>query len=126
MNNKQIAFADVWNRYMPAIRILVKKAVAAEQLISINKSDIERAVGIKKSGYRFSITFIKDKPELLHSNNDIAQAFISVLAEDETIKEFLRNSNYTFSFNSKYQLHIKTNLAQKEVIHPDVQETVAG
>ncbi|HEX5152335.1 MAG TPA: hypothetical protein VFW07_12865 [Parafilimonas sp.] len=126
MNNKQIAFASVWSRYMPAIRILVKKAVAAAQVITINQSDIERAVGIKKSGYRFSINFIKDKPELLHSNNDIAQAFITALTEDETIREYLRNNNYTFSFNSKYQLQIKTSLAQKEVIHPYVQETVAG
>ena len=126
MNNKQIAFADVWNRYMPAIRILVKKAVAAEQLISINKSDIERAVGIKKSGYRFSINFIKDRPELLHSDNDIAQAFIAALTGDEVIREYLRANNYKFSFNSKYQLQIKTNLAQKEVVYPGMLEAVAG
>lgn len=126
MNNKQIAFAGVWSRYMPAIRILIKKAVAAEQVININQSDIERAVGIKKSGYRFSISFIKERPELLHSNNDIAQAFITALTEDETITEYLRNNNYTFSFNSKYQLLIKVNLSQKEAIYPDIQETVAG
>jgi hypothetical protein len=126
MNNKQIAFAGVWSRYMPAIRILIKKAITAEQLITINQSDIERAAGIKKSGYRFSIRFIKDRPELLHSNNDIAQAFIAALTEDEIIKEYLRDNNYTFSFNSKYQLQIKTDPTQKEVIHPDEQETVAG
>lgn len=126
MNNKQIAFAGVWSRYIPAIRILIKKAVTAEQVININQSDVERAVGIKKSGYRFSISFIKDRPELLHSNNDIAQAFIAALTEDETIREYLRNNNYTFSFNSKYQLQIKINLAQKEVIYPGIQEAVAG
>jgi hypothetical protein len=118
MNNKQIAFAGVWKRYMPAIRILIKKAIAEEQVITINQSDIEKAVGIKKSGYRFSINFIKDKPELLYSNNDIAQGYI--------IKEYLRNNDYTFSFNSKYQLQIKINLAQKEAVRPAVQETVAG
>ncbi len=126
MNNKQIAFAGVWKRYMPAIRILIKKAIAEEQVITINQSDIEKAVGIKKSGYRFSINFIKDKPELLYSNNDIAQGYITALAEDEIIKEYLRNNDYTFSFNSKYQLQIKINLAQKEAVRPAVQETVAG
>lgn len=126
MNNKQIAFEGVWSRYMPAIRILIKKAVAGEQVISINQSDVERAVGIKKSGYRFSISFIKDRPELLHSNNDIAQAFIAVVTQDEMIREYLRNNDYTFSFNSKYQLQIKINLKKEEVIYPDIQETVAG
>jgi len=126
MNNKQIAFAGVWNRYLPAIRILIKKAVTAEQTITINQSDVEKAVGIKKSGYRFSINFINGRPDLMYSNNDIAQAFISALAEEEIIKEYLANNNYTFLFNSKYQLQIKINLTQKEVMQPDMQETVTG
>ncbi len=126
MNNKQAAFAGVWNRYIPAIRILIKKAVTTEQVITINQSDIERAAGIKKSGYRFSIKFINGKPDLLYSNNDIAQGFITALSEDEVVKEYLNNNDYTFSFNSKYQLQIKSNLKQQEVMHPDRQEAVAG
>ncbi len=121
-----MAFAGVWRRYLPAIRILIKKAVTAEQVIGINQSDIERNAGIKKSGYRFSINYINGRSELLHSNNDIAQAFITVLAEDETIKEYLNQNNYTFSFNSKYQLQIKISLKQKEAITSDTQETVSG
>ena len=113
MNNKQIALAGVWQHYLPAIRILIKKAVTAEQVITINQSDIERAVGIKKSGYRFLINFDKDQPELLHSNNDIAQAFISVLPKDEVIHDYLLKNSYTFSFNGKYLLQIKNNAAKE-------------
>ncbi|MGN6212854.1 hypothetical protein [Parafilimonas sp.] len=125
MNNKQIAFAGVWNKYLPAIRILVKKAAAAEQVITLNQSDMERAVGIKKSGYRFSIDFVNGRPDLLYSNNEIAQALISVLTEDEVIREYLSGNNYTFSFNNKYQLQIKINLTQKEAMSPDAQESAA-
>jgi len=125
MNNKQISFAGVWVKYLPVIRILIKKAATAEQVVSINQSDIERAVGIKKSGYRFSINFVNGSPDLMYSNNDIAQGFITALAEDETIKEHLSNNNYTFSFNSKYQLQIKINLRQKEVMLPEVEETAS-
>jgi hypothetical protein len=114
MNNKQIAFAGVWNKYLPAIRILIKKAITKEQIIGINQSDIEKAVGIKKSGYRFSINFIKGRPELLYSNNDIARGLINVLSEDEVIKECLTNSSCTFLFNSKYQLQIKTTPLQNK------------
>lgn len=126
MNNKQIAFAAVWRHYMPAIRILVKKAVAAEQVITINQSDIEKAVGIKKSGYRFSITLIKGRPDMLYSNNDIAQSFITALSEDQAVKEYLLNNNYTFSFNSKYQLQIKSTVRQNETAPSETQETFAG
>lgn len=126
MNNKQAAFEGIWKIYLGAIRILVKKAVTAEQVIGINQSDIERHAGIKKSGYRFSIDFINGRPDLLYSNNDIAQALIAVLSDDEVIKEYLNQNNYTFSFNSKYQLQIKIGLTQKVVMSPDAQETVAG
>ena len=123
MNNKQIAFAGVWERYLPAIRILIKKAVTTEQVIVINQSDIERAVGIKKSGYRFLINYNKD-PLQLHSNNDIAQAFIAVLPGDEVINDYLSKNSYTFSFNSKYQLQIKNNT--ERIISPAIQEAVSG
>lgn len=125
MNNKQIAFAGVWSRYMPAIRILIKKAVAAEQAIIINQTDVEQAAGIKKTGYRFSVNFIKGYPGMSYSNNDIAQAFISVLAEDEVIKGYLRSNDYVFSFNSKYKLQIKVNQATAAAMSADMQETVA-
>jgi hypothetical protein len=125
MNNKQIAFAGVWSKYLPAIRILVKKAATAEQVITLNQSDIERAVGIKKSGYRFSINFVNGRPDLMYSNNEIAQALIGVLSEDEVIREHLSGNDYTFSFNNKYQLQIKVNLTQKEVMSPNAQETAA-
>ena len=121
MNNKQIAFAGVWNKYLPAIRILIKKATTKEQIIGINQSDIEKAVGIKKSGYRFSINFIKGRPELLYSNNDIARGLINVLSEDEVIKECLTNSSCTFSFNSKYRLQIKNTPLQNEDTLTDIQ-----
>ena len=109
MNNKQEAFSTVWNKYLPAIRILVKKAAATEQVLGMNRTDFESAAGIKKSGYRFTIKFVKDKPGALYSGNDIVQAFISVLLTDEVIRAQLLESNYTFSFSSKYQLLIKNN-----------------
>ena len=121
MNNKQIAFAGVWNKYLPAIRILIKKAITKEQIIGINQSDIEKAVGIKKSGYRFSINFIKGRPELLYSNNDIARGLINVLSGDEVIKECLTNSSCTFLFTSKYQLQIKNTPLQTEHTSPAMQ-----
>ncbi len=109
MNNKQIAFGTVWDKYLPAIRILLKKAATTEQVLGMNRTDFERAAGIKKSGYRFTVKFEKDKPGALYSGNDIVQALISVLLDDEVVHAQLLESNYTFSFSSKYQLHIKNN-----------------
>jgi hypothetical protein len=119
MDNKQSAFAGIWSRYLPAIRILVKKAVISDQVIDIDRSDLELVAGIKKSGYRFSIDFIKDKPNLLFSNDDLSKAFIAVVSSDEVIRKYFLDNNYTFSFNTRYQLLIQNNTMQQDMMRSD-------
>ena len=119
MENKQAAFAGVWSRYLPAIRILVKKAVVTDQVIDINRSDLELAGGIKKSGYRFLIDFIKDKPTLLFSNDDLAKSFIAVVSADEVIRKYFLDNDYTFTFGTKYQLLIHNNTSRQGMIRSD-------
>jgi hypothetical protein len=125
MNNKQMAFAGVWNKYLPAIKILLKKAVLADQVLGMNRTDFERASGIKKSGYRFVISFTKDRPNALFSGNDFVQAFIGVLQDDTIARALLTENNYTFSFNSKYQLQIKNNSLQNRASLPEPAEEIA-
>ena len=122
MDNKQTAFAGVWNKYLPAIKILLKKAATAEQNLGMNRTDFERVAGIKKSGYRFTINFINGKADGLFSGNDIAQALIGVLLDDEVINPLLKENNYTFSFNSKYQLQIKNNNVENKALLPEPAE----
>lgn len=126
MNNKQTAFAIVWSKYLPAIKILIKKAAAAEQLLGMNRDDFEKAAGIKKSGYRFAINFINGRADALFSGNDIVQAFISVMLEDATIRALLSESNYAFSFNSKYQLQIKNTGLQKSGLAPATTDVISA
>lgn len=121
-----MAFATVWNKYVPAIKILLKKAASAEQLLSMNRSDFERADGIKKSGYRFAVNFSNGRPDALFSGNDIVQAFISVLLEDAVTQLMLSESNYTFSFNSKYQLQIKNTGLRKQAQSPEAAEEITA
>ena len=124
MNNKQQAFAGVWSKYLPAIRILVKKAVLTEQVLGMNRTDFERAVGIRKAGYRFSVNFINGKPDALFNGNDIVQAFIGVLQEDTVTRELLAENDYTFSFGGKYQIQIKNTSLPKQAVVPEAAEEV--
>src|SRR5205809_5074232 len=109
MTNKPDFYIVVWNKYLPAIRILLKRSVTGEQMLGMNRTDFEKAGGIRKSGYKFTINFINGRPNAMFSGNDIVQALITVLDGDETIHDHLLNSDYTLSFNGKYQLQIKNN-----------------
>ncbi len=109
MNNKHNFYFSVWNKYLPIIRILLKKSATAEQVLDLNRIDFERAGGTRKSGYRFIVNFVNGRPDALFSGNDLVQTFISVLQTDETISNHLSKNDYTFTFTSKFQLQIKNN-----------------
>lgn len=111
MNNnyKHISYISVWNKYLSVIRILAKKSATQEQAFAMNRIDFERAGGTRKSGYKFMVNFINGKPDTLYSGNELVQTFIAALESDEVIHNLLSKNNYTFTFTSKYQLHIKNN-----------------
>jgi hypothetical protein len=114
MNNKHNFYFSVWNKYLPIIKILLKKSATAEQVLALNRIDFERAGGTRKSGYRFMVNFVNGRPDALFSGNDLVQTFISALQTDETISNLLLKNDYTFTFTSKYQLQIKNNSLPKQ------------
>lgn len=122
MTNKHVFYAVVWNKYLPIIRILLKKSALQEQVLDLNRIDFERAGGTRKSGYRFVVNYIDGRPDALYSGNDLVQTFISVLQNDEVINSHLLKNDYTFTFTSKYQLQIKNSLAGQAAIPAPAEE----
>jgi len=124
MTDKFTSYIPVWNKYLPAIRILMKKSAAGDQVLGMNSSDFDKAAGLRKSGYKFVINYINNKPDSLFSGNSFAQSFISVLQSDETIRELLSRTNYSFIFTSKYQLQIKNNGLFEQIAPPALEEEI--
>jgi hypothetical protein len=124
MTDKHSSYTSVWNKYLSAIRILMKKSVTGEQVLGMNRNDFDKAAGIRKSGYRFVINFINNKPDALFSGNSFVQSFISGLRSDETICELLSHNNYSFVFTTKYQLQIKNNGLFEQAVQPTAEEVV--
>ena len=54
-------FVQTWNKYLPVIRILLKRSANAEQRLDMNKSDFQRAAGGKKVKFTFSILLTKGR-----------------------------------------------------------------
>lgn len=124
MTEKLTSYSPVWSKYLSAIRILMKKSSAGEQVLGMNRNDFDRAAGIRKSGYRFIINFVNNKPDALFSGNSFVQSFIAALRSDETIQELLSNNNYAFVFTTKYQLQIKNNGLLEQAAEPAAEAEV--
>lgn len=112
---------------MPIIRILLKRSISAEQALSMNITDFERAGVARKSAHKFSIVFVKGRVDNVIISSNLAKDLAHLLLDDVVIKDLFMKNDYHISMNSKFQLAIKCVLQPQvveEVAEPEVAEAV--
>lgn len=100
-------YHQIWKKYLPIVRILMKKSDSEAQVLDLNRIDFERAGKTRKSGYRFKIELVHGKVDNILSGSALAQQFAEVLLEDEAAKEIIADKDFEINMNTKYQLTIK-------------------
>jgi hypothetical protein len=95
-------FTAVWNKYLPVIRILFKKAIREEQQLQLNQYDFEKT-GTQRKGTRFTIDFSSP-----HANMPpAAKELKNILLDDAVIKDLVSRNGYQLSMNTKFLLTLK-------------------
>lgn len=100
-------YTFVWKKYVPVIRILLKRALQQEQSFDLNSSDFEMVSPSRKASYRFTIQFINGKMGNTVGKTHISRDFIEALLEDEVVKDLFVRNNYSISMSPKFQLGIR-------------------
>lgn len=100
-------YAQIWIKYLPIIRILLKRTRTESQVLDLNRIDFERMGSGRKAGYKFTIEFTKGRVSNLISSSALASDLAFVMLEDKATKEFLEAGEYTVSLNTKFQLLLK-------------------
>jgi hypothetical protein len=108
---------NVWSKYIPIIRILLKKAKTADQTLELNIPDFERAGIARKSGYKFDVKFSKGKVSNVIIASPLASTLAADMLADETIKRIFTEGEYEISLNTKFQLSLKC-LSRNEELEP--------
>lgn len=98
-------YTHIWNKYLPVIRILLKKSATAEQKMGLNRTDFEKGNRTRKPACSFNVELIKGRFSTI-SQSAPAKDLVTVLLEDEVAKTLLRQNHYTISLNSDLQLSI--------------------
>lgn len=98
---------QIWAKYLPIIKILMKRSAGGDQVLDLNVTDFERAGIARKSGYKFTIQFSKGRVDNVISAVPLARDLATALQEDRAVKELLLQNDYHISLNPKYQLGIK-------------------
>ena len=110
-------YTHAWNKYLPVIRILLKRSVREEQSLPLSVPDFDKTGSQKKVGFTFTLAFKNGRIDNLAGLSPVAKELHSVLLEDTAIRGLLGKGEYHFSLNSKLLLGIKQVTNEPEVQH---------
>lgn len=107
-------YNHIWKKYLPIIKILLKKSNTDDQVLNLNRIDFERAGSGRKAGYKFNIEFTDGKVGNVISGSQLAADLAQVVLEDDAAKAILAENNYEVGLNTKFQLSVKHIAAKGE------------
>lgn len=113
-------YTNVWAKYLPVIRIVMKRSLASEQVLVLNVEDFERAGLVRKSGYKFLISFKNGKAGNVVINLPLASSLSNLMIEDAGVQRLIGEKEFQISLNPRFELSIKHIPATESV-----EETVA-
>jgi len=101
-------YLTTWKRYIPVIRLHLKKSLTEEQQFKLNITDFESAGDRGKSGYTFNVTLENGKVMNNISGSAVARDLVEALKADDAIKLILQNKSIKISVGKSFMLSIKT------------------
>ena len=108
-------YTQIWSKYLPIIKILLKRSANGNQTLELNRIDFERAGSGRKAGYKFLIELVAGRTINVLSGIPLAKDLADVMLADVGIKEILNKGNYEIGLNTRFQLSIKNVSPAAEV-----------
>jgi len=112
-------YVHVWNKYLPIIKILMKKAVAGNQTLELNRIDFERAGSGRKAGYKFTIELVQGRVTNIISGSPLASDLAAALLQDPAARVILAANDFNISLNTKFQLSIENRNPAPQATTPE-------
>ena len=113
-------YTQVWLKYLPIIKILLKKAAAGDQELVLNRIDFEKLGIARKAGYKFTISFENGKAGNTIGSSQLARDLVEVLLANNDTKYLFRFNTYEITLTPKFLLQI-TNKTKQPVPLPSAE-----
>jgi hypothetical protein len=114
-------YTYTWKKYLPVIRILLKRATDTEQTVNLNRTDFERTTKLRKPVVTFNVDVVKGRLNPINKSVP-ARDLIEILQEDETARSLMRQHQYAISLNGEFTLSIK-NITPEAESDAETEET---
>ena len=106
MNN---TFFHTWVKYIPIIRILLKRSLKEEQKLEMNGIDFIRATGGRKVKFDFTFTLVNGRLENMELPTPLGRSLIDALQDDKVSSQFVKTNHLQFSMNKNFELMIRNS-----------------
>jgi hypothetical protein len=99
-------YTQVWAKYLPIIKILLKKSITDNQDLTLNRIDFEKLGIARKAGYKFTILFEEGKAANTIGSSQLARDLVTVLLENNDTKYLFKHNTYEVTLTPKFVLQI--------------------
>lgn len=99
-------YTQVWAKYLPIIKILLKKSITDNQELALNRIDFEKLGIARKAGYKFTIQFEGGKAANTIGSSQLARDLATVLLENNDTKYLFKHNTYEVTLTPKFALQI--------------------
>jgi hypothetical protein len=106
-------YLQTWKKYIPVIRLYLKKSLNEDQQFKLNITDFESAGDRGKAGYTFNLQMENGKVSNNISGSAVARDLFELLKADEVIKAFLQEKSVKISVGKSFMLTIKSGHISK-------------
>ena len=99
----------LWTKYLPAIRILLKKAVNEEQQFTLNKIELQSVDNRKNVNFSFNLEISNGKVESSLGVSPMGKDLFNVLNGDLTVREFMLDKKIMIQMTRSSLLTFRCN-----------------
>lgn len=95
-------YLDLWRKYLPAIRILIKNSKNGLQKLTMSKHEFEAVGEREKAGYQYNLEFSNGKVINTISGSAVARDLRDVIYSDTSAKDLISEGAYKINPDSLF------------------------
>jgi hypothetical protein len=119
-------YLQTWNKYLPVIRILLKRSIAGPQQMSLSRIDFETGGSrTRKLTCSFNIQLERGRLVTL-SQSVTVKNLLEVLQQDDAVAQLMRQNMYEINLTNAFQLTITNITPVVEEETPEAAEVTEG
>ncbi len=113
-------FLALWTKYLPVIRIVLKKSVNEEQQVTLNKMEFQAVDNRKNANHSFDLSIVNGKAEKGVGFAAIGKDLFNILNNDLAVNNFMADKTITIKMGKSNQLTIKSDVIEPVILEEEI------